>query len=65
MSALLLGGYHGAWVPAAEAARLRLDATTMGAGVLAVLPPAAAGSPRPPAWCATWPSSRPASAGRA
>ncbi|MCH5675744.1 NADH-ubiquinone oxidoreductase-F iron-sulfur binding region domain-containing protein [Streptomyces gilvus] len=38
MSAVLLGGYHGTWVPAADAAQLRLDATTMGAGVLATLP---------------------------
>ena len=38
MSAILLGGYHGTWVPAAEAADLTLDATTMGAGVLAALP---------------------------
>ncbi|WP_458245950.1 NADH-ubiquinone oxidoreductase-F iron-sulfur binding region domain-containing protein [Streptomyces sp. MAI_2237] len=38
MSAVLLGGYHGTWVPAAEAAGLPLDASTMGAGVLAALP---------------------------
>jgi NADH:ubiquinone oxidoreductase subunit F (NADH-binding) len=38
MSAVLLGGYHGAWIPAAEAAQLPLDATTLGAGVLAALP---------------------------
>ncbi|WP_406441981.1 NADH-quinone oxidoreductase subunit E [Streptomyces sp. NBC_01613] len=38
MSAVLLGGYHGTWIPAAEAAQLPLDATTMGAGVLAALP---------------------------
>ncbi|MFJ9538845.1 NADH-ubiquinone oxidoreductase-F iron-sulfur binding region domain-containing protein [Streptomyces sp. NPDC101225] len=38
MSAVLLGGYHGTWIPAADAARLPLDATTMGAGVLAALP---------------------------
>ncbi|MET7476776.1 NADH-ubiquinone oxidoreductase-F iron-sulfur binding region domain-containing protein [Streptomyces sp. NPDC005648] len=37
-SAVLLGGYHGTWLPTAEAARLPLDATTMGAGVLAALP---------------------------
>ncbi|MEU6257494.1 NADH-ubiquinone oxidoreductase-F iron-sulfur binding region domain-containing protein [Streptomyces sp. NPDC047043] len=38
MSAVLLGGYHGTWLPTAEAAQLPLDATTMGAGVLAALP---------------------------
>ncbi|MFF4256209.1 NADH-ubiquinone oxidoreductase-F iron-sulfur binding region domain-containing protein [Streptomyces sp. NPDC001663] len=38
MSAVLLGGYHGTWLPAAEAAQLPLDATTMGAGVVAALP---------------------------
>ncbi|MCL6668836.1 NADH-ubiquinone oxidoreductase-F iron-sulfur binding region domain-containing protein [Streptomyces panaciradicis] len=38
MSAVLLGGYHGTWIPAAEAAGLPLDASTMGAGVLAALP---------------------------
>ncbi len=44
-SALLVGGYHGTWVPAATAARLRLDSESLGsagasigAGVLAVLP---------------------------
>ncbi|MFJ6083115.1 NADH-ubiquinone oxidoreductase-F iron-sulfur binding region domain-containing protein [Streptomyces sp. NPDC092369] len=37
-SAVLLGGYHGTWIPAPEAAQLPLDATTMGAGVLATLP---------------------------
>ncbi|MGW1214836.1 NADH-ubiquinone oxidoreductase-F iron-sulfur binding region domain-containing protein [Streptomyces sp. NPDC002499] len=37
-SAILLGGYHGTWIPAPEAAQLPLDATTMGAGVLAALP---------------------------
>ncbi|MGW3291856.1 NADH-ubiquinone oxidoreductase-F iron-sulfur binding region domain-containing protein [Streptomyces sp. NPDC001002] len=37
-SAILLGGYHGTWIPAREAAQLPLDATTMGAGVLAALP---------------------------
>ncbi|MGW2518439.1 NADH-ubiquinone oxidoreductase-F iron-sulfur binding region domain-containing protein [Streptomyces sp. NPDC001617] len=37
-SAVLLGGYHGTWLPATEAAQLPLDATTMGAGVLAALP---------------------------
>ena len=38
MSAVLVGGYHGTWIPASEAARLRLDGATMGAGVLAALP---------------------------
>ncbi|WP_210592906.1 NADH-ubiquinone oxidoreductase-F iron-sulfur binding region domain-containing protein [Streptomyces sp. GESEQ-35] len=38
MQAVLLGGYHGTWIPAAEAAQLRLDAATLGAGVLAALP---------------------------
>ncbi|MDH6221921.1 NADH-ubiquinone oxidoreductase-F iron-sulfur binding region domain-containing protein [Streptomyces pseudovenezuelae] len=37
-SAVLLGGYHGTWIPSPEAAQLPLDATTMGAGVLAALP---------------------------
>jgi NADH:ubiquinone oxidoreductase subunit F (NADH-binding) len=37
-SAILLGGYHGTWIPAPEAAQLPLDATTMGAGVLVALP---------------------------
>lgn len=37
-SAVLLGGYHGTWLPTPEAAALPLDATTMGAGVLAGLP---------------------------
>ncbi len=38
MSAVLVGGYHGTWVPVAEAAQLGLDAANMGAGVLAALP---------------------------
>ncbi|MFF4909630.1 NADH-ubiquinone oxidoreductase-F iron-sulfur binding region domain-containing protein [Streptomyces sp. NPDC001260] len=38
MSAVLLGGYHGTWIPAAQAAGLPLDATTTGAGVLEALP---------------------------
>ncbi|MGI5458417.1 NADH-ubiquinone oxidoreductase-F iron-sulfur binding region domain-containing protein [Streptomyces sp. CA-249302] len=38
ISAVLLGGYHGTWLPAPEAARLPLDAGTMGAGVIAALP---------------------------
>ncbi|MEU6374813.1 NADH-ubiquinone oxidoreductase-F iron-sulfur binding region domain-containing protein [Streptomyces sp. NPDC046909] len=37
-SAVLLGGYHGTWLPTPQAAELTLDATTMGAGVLATLP---------------------------
>jgi NADH:ubiquinone oxidoreductase subunit F (NADH-binding) len=44
-SALLIGGYHGAWLPAATAARLTLanaalrrHGATVGAGVLAALP---------------------------
>lgn len=37
-SAVLLGGYHGTWIPTTEAAELTLDATTTGAGVLAALP---------------------------
>lgn len=44
-TALLVGGYHGTWVPAAKAARLRLDneslntaGASVGAGVLAALP---------------------------
>jgi NADH:ubiquinone oxidoreductase subunit F (NADH-binding) len=43
--AVLIGGYHGTWAPAAEAARLTLDNQSLGAvgarigaGVLAVLP---------------------------
>lgn len=38
MSAVLIGGYHGTWVPVAEAAQLGLDAGNLGAGVLAALP---------------------------
>ncbi|WP_329123645.1 NADH-ubiquinone oxidoreductase-F iron-sulfur binding region domain-containing protein [Streptomyces sp. NBC_01465] len=44
-SAVLIGGYHGAWLPAADAARLNLGAKSLtpygaapGAGVLAALP---------------------------
>ncbi|MCW8379091.1 NADH-ubiquinone oxidoreductase-F iron-sulfur binding region domain-containing protein [Streptomyces justiciae] len=37
-SAVLLGGYHGTWLPTPEAASRTLDATTMGAGVLIGLP---------------------------
>lgn len=38
MSAVLVGGYHGTWIPAAEAAQRTLDAGDLGAGVLAALP---------------------------
>ncbi|MEY9994700.1 NADH:ubiquinone oxidoreductase subunit F (NADH-binding) [Streptomyces sp. V4I8] len=38
MSAVLVGGYHGTWIPAAEAARLALNPPHLGAGVLAALP---------------------------
>ncbi|MER5200242.1 NADH-ubiquinone oxidoreductase-F iron-sulfur binding region domain-containing protein [Streptomyces sp. NPDC002755] len=36
--AVLVGGYHGTWIPAPEAARLALDSGYLGAGVLATLP---------------------------
>ncbi|NEA65464.1 NADH-ubiquinone oxidoreductase-F iron-sulfur binding region domain-containing protein [Streptomyces sp. SID12488] len=36
--AVLVGGYHGTWIPASEAAQLPLSAADLGAGVLAVLP---------------------------
>ncbi|MFD7935604.1 NADH-ubiquinone oxidoreductase-F iron-sulfur binding region domain-containing protein [Streptomyces sp. NPDC059755] len=36
--AVLVGGYHGTWIPAPEAAELALDASYLGAGVLAALP---------------------------
>ncbi|WP_020128620.1 NADH-ubiquinone oxidoreductase-F iron-sulfur binding region domain-containing protein [Streptomyces sp. 303MFCol5.2] len=36
--AVLVGGYHGSWIPASEAAELALDAGYLGAGVLAALP---------------------------
>ncbi|MFE7272638.1 NADH-ubiquinone oxidoreductase-F iron-sulfur binding region domain-containing protein [Streptomyces sp. NPDC057623] len=38
MSAVLLGGYHGRWIPSAEADQLALDSAHLGAGVLAALP---------------------------
>ncbi|BBC32558.1 NADH dehydrogenase [Streptomyces graminofaciens] len=37
-SAVLTGGYHGTWIPAAQAAQLTLTAGNLGAGVLAALP---------------------------
>ncbi|MDX3548869.1 NADH-ubiquinone oxidoreductase-F iron-sulfur binding region domain-containing protein [Streptomyces europaeiscabiei] len=37
-SAVLIGGYHGTWIPAHRAAQLALSATNLGAGVLAALP---------------------------
>ncbi|MEV5957793.1 NADH-ubiquinone oxidoreductase-F iron-sulfur binding region domain-containing protein [Streptomyces sp. NPDC051987] len=37
-SAVLVGGYHGTWIPAAEAAQVPLSAACLGAGVLAALP---------------------------
>ncbi|MEV8538473.1 NADH-ubiquinone oxidoreductase-F iron-sulfur binding region domain-containing protein [Streptomyces sp. NPDC051572] len=37
-SAVLVGGYHGTWIPAHEAAQRTLDAGDLGAGVLAALP---------------------------
>ncbi|MEU9269275.1 NADH-ubiquinone oxidoreductase-F iron-sulfur binding region domain-containing protein [Streptomyces sp. NPDC048251] len=36
--AVLVGGYHGTWIPAPEATELALDASYLGAGVLAALP---------------------------
>ncbi|MFI7294117.1 NADH-ubiquinone oxidoreductase-F iron-sulfur binding region domain-containing protein [Streptomyces sp. NPDC050121] len=36
--AVLVGGYHYTWIPAPEASRLTLDASCLGAGVLAALP---------------------------
>jgi NADH:ubiquinone oxidoreductase subunit F (NADH-binding) len=48
--AVLAGGYHGTWIPAAQAARLPLAnaalreaGATVGAGVLAALPPGSCG----------------------
>ena len=38
VSAVLVGGYHGTWIPAAEAAQVPLSAAYSGAGVLAALP---------------------------
>ncbi|WP_371662902.1 NADH-ubiquinone oxidoreductase-F iron-sulfur binding region domain-containing protein [Streptomyces sp. NBC_00280] len=35
---VLVGGYHGTWIPAPDAARLPLNTAHLGAGVLAVLP---------------------------
>jgi NADH:ubiquinone oxidoreductase subunit F (NADH-binding) len=36
--AVLVGGYHGTWIPAPEASQLTLDSSYLGAGVLAALP---------------------------
>ncbi|MFF3330112.1 NADH-ubiquinone oxidoreductase-F iron-sulfur binding region domain-containing protein [Streptomyces sp. NPDC002888] len=38
MAAVLVGGYHGTWIPAREASQLTVDAGYLGAGVLAALP---------------------------
>ncbi|MGW2047916.1 NADH-ubiquinone oxidoreductase-F iron-sulfur binding region domain-containing protein [Streptomyces sp. NPDC001858] len=38
VQAVLVGGYHGTWIPAPEAAQLTLDSGCLGAGVLAALP---------------------------
>ncbi|CAM5665093.1 NADH-ubiquinone oxidoreductase-F iron-sulfur binding region domain-containing protein [Streptomyces aurantiogriseus] len=37
-AAVLVGGYHGTWIPAREAAQLTVDSSYLGAGVLAALP---------------------------
>lgn len=37
-SAILIGGYHGTWIPTHEAAQLALSTANLGAGVLAALP---------------------------
>ncbi|WP_327727591.1 NADH-quinone oxidoreductase subunit E [Streptomyces sp. NBC_00487] len=37
-SAVLIGGYHGTWIPARQAAHLTLAAADLGAGVLVALP---------------------------
>ncbi|MBZ3904153.1 NADH-ubiquinone oxidoreductase-F iron-sulfur binding region domain-containing protein [Streptomyces griseiscabiei] len=37
-SAILVGGYHGTWIPTRQAAQLTLGTTHLGAGVLAALP---------------------------
>ncbi|WP_200303412.1 NADH-ubiquinone oxidoreductase-F iron-sulfur binding region domain-containing protein [Streptomyces adelaidensis] len=37
-SAILIGGYHGTWVPTPDAAQLTLKTANLGAGVLAALP---------------------------
>ena len=69
---VLLGGYFGTWVrwPLAgdlpfSAAGLAAVHAAPGAGLVAALPPAPAASRRQPASRAIWPTSRPASAGRA
>ncbi|MFJ9026088.1 NADH-ubiquinone oxidoreductase-F iron-sulfur binding region domain-containing protein [Streptomyces sp. NPDC102259] len=38
VQAVLVGGYHGTWIPAPEAGQLSLDSSYLGAGVLAALP---------------------------
>ncbi|MFC7258230.1 NADH-ubiquinone oxidoreductase-F iron-sulfur binding region domain-containing protein [Streptomyces lutosisoli] len=38
IGAVLIGGYHGTWIPAAEAATRPLSMADLGAGVLAALP---------------------------
>lgn len=50
IGAVLIGGYHGTWVPAHQAMRLRLDAeslsavgATVGAGIVVALPAGACG----------------------
>ena len=69
LQALLLGGYFGAWVDAAQAVGRPFSAAGLadlgagpGAGLIAALPAAPAGSARPPGLSATWPASRRASA---
>lgn len=62
MSAVLLGGYHGTWIPAAEAAQLPWTPRRWAPASWPPSPPTAAASRRRPASCATSPSSRPASA---
>jgi hypothetical protein len=67
IDAVLIGGYHGSWITAPMARHARLTEADLdvplGAGLIAALPPNAAAWPRPPTSCATWLSSRQASAG--